>query len=537
MLSAILFFLLLFTPLIFLHELGHYVAARMCKVRVEAFSVGFGKVVWKTERWGTEWRLSAVPFGGYVKMAGENHSDDRQPDADELWAKSPWQRAFIAFAGPAVNLTLPILVITWFLLGGHHVVAPIIGGVNAGSAAARAGIQSGDRVLRVNGSDVDEWSDLSSLVSPAAGRALTLEIQRGDEVMELSATPDSKTVEDPLGGLKQRGMLGITSSPQAPVIIPKAGQKGLRPFDQITAVDGKKIHTLAQLQNALKGRSEAILQVRRDASRKPGERINKERAKSLEVPWQRTLEVAPFFGGAELVVEGTKDKSPAALIGLRAGDRITHVHGLKINTWSELEQHLLSSENFTAPIKVVRPVVEGEPEVLSMELGLREAEVKGPLRSSRQVMDHGIVRTFWHAPPTVEKRQLGLLGAMGVATARCVEITATMAEGLRRILVGRVSVKQIGGPVMLYDIASEVSKTSDSFWHWFNLLSLNLGLMNLLPVPVLDGGLILLSFIEILRRRPLTVAMREKANYVGLALVLTLMLTAVFNDLVRVFSS
>ena len=111
-----------------------------------------------------------------------------------------------------------------------------------------------------------------------------------------------------------------------------------------------------------------------------------------------------------------------------------------------------------------------------------------------------------------------------------------MTEGLRRILVGRVSLKQIGGPVMLYDIAAEVSKSSDTFWHWFSLLSLNLGIMNLLPVPVLDGGLILLSFIEILRRRPITVAMREKANYIGLAMVMALMVTAVVNDLLRVFT-
>ena len=169
----------------------------------------------------------------------------------------------------------------------------------------------------------------------------------------------------------------------------------------------------------------------------------------------------------------------------------------------------MSAPEQRGDVRVERMSGDGVVEVLTVTLSLREAEVDGPLRSSRKVMDHGILRTYWHAAPQAETIELGLISATVLATQRCAQIIGTMVEGLRRILVGRVSVKQIGGPVMLYDIAAEVSKTKDTFWHWFSLWSLNLGIMNLLPVPVLDGGLILLSGIEILRRRRLTVALRE----------------------------
>jgi len=534
-LSAIVFFLLLFTPLIFLHELGHYVAARMCRVRVEAFSVGFGRVIWKTQRWGTEWRLSAVPFGGYVKMAGENHADDRQPEADELWAKSPWQRAFIAFAGPAVNLFLPVIVFTWFLMSGHHIVAPIIGGVNAGSAAERAGIKRGDRLVKVGDQEVTGWSDLAGIIGPAAGRTLDVSVRRGDQTIQLQVTPDSRTVEDPLGGLKQRGMLGITSAAQAPFINPMHGDQQLEPFDRITKIDGQPMRTLNDLEVALAQSERAQLTIMRHSERQPGKRFNSKEAEEIVINWVRPSGVVGFpFEPVELLVEGVKANSSAQSIGLAAGDRIRAVDGMPIQTWGELEQHLLSAPKQRSEISVERRNSEGVAELLTMTLGLSEAEVEGPLRSSRKIMDHGILRTFWHASPKVETIQLGLIGAVSLATQRCTEIVVTMAEGLRRILVGRVSVKQIGGPVMLYDIAAEVAKTKDTFWHWFSLLSLNLGIMNLLPVPVLDGGLILLSAIEILRRKPLTVALREKANYIGLFLVLALMVTAIVNDVIRV---
>jgi regulator of sigma E protease len=277
----------------------------------------------------------------------------------------------------------------------------------------------------------------------------------------------------------------------------------------------------------------------RDLERGAGKRFDSKRAERLELDWKRPQpanEETSGFLPAELYVEGVKPGSPAEEAGLASGDRIISVIGTPITTWGELEQSLLSAKDQRGPIQVKRRNAEGVLATLSVTLALSEAEVAGPLRSSRKVMDHGIIRTFWHAAPKVETRKMSLPAAVVLATNRCVEIIVTMAEGLRRIMVGRVSLKQIGGPVMLYDIAAEVAKTNDAFWHWFSLLSLNLGLMNLLPVPVLDGGLILLSLVEILRRRPLTVAIREKANYVGLVLVLALMVTAVVNDLLRVFS-
>ena len=300
---------------------------------------------------------------------------------------------------------------------------------------------------------------------------------------------------------------------QAPFIAPRPGDDQHQAFDRVTQVDGKPIRTLHELKLALTDADTAELTIERDPQRQPGKRFVQAKAQEQQISWTRPPRGTGFpFEPVELLVEGVHATSPAHEAGL-AGDRIRAVDGVSIATWGELEQHLLSAPEQRGDVRVERMSGDGVVEVLTVTLSLREAEVDGPLRSSRKVMDHGILRTYWHAAPQVETIELGLISATVLATQRCAQIIGTMVEGLRRILVGNVSVKQIGGPVMLYDIAAEVSKTKDTFWHWFSLLSLNLGIMNLLPVPVLDGGLILLSGIEILRRRRRRPALCAKANY------------------------
>jgi regulator of sigma E protease len=533
--GALFTFLLIFTPLVFIHELGHYFVARWCGVKVEAFSVGFGRVLWRREAWGTEWRLAAIPLGGYVKLAGEQDASE-EADPDGLWSKSPLQRAAIAVAGPAVNLITPVFIFAAFLIAnGYTTVPPVIGTVAAGSAAEAANLRAGDRILAIDGDPLRTWDDLRQFVTDAAGKPLLLTIRRGEHQKIIKATPKSRTVEDALGGVIQRGMLGISSVRQSAVVTPTLELRDtpVRPFDHVVAIDGKPIADLGELYAALTGPTHHWT-VLRQRGRKVGHKIDPKKAKKLTFQWTRPSRENLGFAYAELVIEGVKPGSPAAATGLQVGDRILSVGGQPVRSWMSLDAALLNSPGYRADIDVARGA-----ERLTVALALKPASVSGPLRSKREVLDHGITRTFWHLPQTTEHRDMGLIDALIVGTEQCAAAIATMAEGLRRIAVGSVSASQIGGPVMLYDIAADVAEKADprTFWWWFALLSLNLGLMNLLPIPVLDGGLIMLSAIEIVRRKPLTLEARAKANTVGLVFVLGLMGLAIINDVVRLITS
>ena len=530
MISGLLFFLLLITPLVFLHELGHYLAARACGVKVEAFSVGFGKVLWQRTWRGTEWRISALPLGGYVKIAGEQMEEGEAPEPDSLFAKSPLERAFIAFAGPAVNLILPILVLMVFLMGrGHTYTLPIIGSVNVGSAAMKAGLKEGDRILEIDGEVIKSWNDLSGHIAPAAGRSINLVVRRGSRLKRIVAEPDSRLVPDPLGGQTRRGMLGISANPRGPVVLTTT-DCGLKDYDEVFEVDGKAIGSFTELWRGLRG-NRHLLKVRRYPPRKAGEPLDQAAAETLEVTWIRPMDGTLGFVYPELTVEGVKEGSSAAEQGLQAGDRIESAGGLSIRTWSELNQVLENSEDMTAKVRVRRG-----KEARTVSLSLKKRMVSAELRTEREIFEHGIITSSFIRSPQMETETLGVFSATAMATVQCYNFVSTMVEGLRRMVTGSVPLSQIGGPLMLYDIGKEASRSWDQFWWWFLLLSLNLGLMNLLPIPVLDGGLIMISLVEMIRRRPLSWEARVKANQVGLVLVLGLMGLAIINDVFRFLS-
>lgn len=525
--TAFIFFLLLITPLIFFHELGHYFACRICGVRVEAFSIGFGPVLWKREWRGTEWRLSALPLGGYVKIAGEQLAEGEEPEPDSLFAKSPLERAFIAFAGPLVNLLLPIIVLGAFLMArGHTFTLPIIGGISVGSAAAKAGLKEGDRILEIDDQAIKTWEDLSGHIAPAAGQALDVVVRRGQALRRLQVTPDSRLVEDPMGGQQRRGMLGISANPRGPIVLTTT-PCGLEDFDEVLEVDGRPVASFMELWRSLRGKKHQ-LKVRRYPSRVPGKGFDRSQATEHVVTWVRPIDGTLGFVYPELTVEALKPDGSAVKAGLKVGDRILSVGGLGIHTWSEFNQVLQNAENLTAELRVRR-----DGKAFKTPLTLEKREVAGELRTQRTVLDHGIIAATFIRAPQQKTERLGIVGSTYLATKQCINFIGTMIEGLRRMVVGTVPLSQIGGPLMLYDIGGEAAQSWDEFWWWFLLISLNLGLMNLLPVPVLDGGLIMLSLVEMVRRQPLSFEARIRANQIGLVFVLGLMGLAIINDLIR----
>lgn len=214
-------FLVMITPIVFFHELGHFLVARACGVRIETFSIGFGPAItsWH-DRWGTRWKIACIPLGGYVKFLGDENAAS-VPDRERLGQLSPserlvafpfkplWQRALIVAAGPAANFVLAIVILAAFLMAfGAYVIPAVVGGVVPKSAAAQAGFHPGDTILSVEGTSVQSFDDIRLLVWDRPGQALSVQIARAGKIIALHVTPRLTNV-DMVGGPQKVGQLGI----------------------------------------------------------------------------------------------------------------------------------------------------------------------------------------------------------------------------------------------------------------------------------------------------------------------------------------
>lgn len=220
-------FLFVLTVVVFFHELGHFMVARWCGVKVEAFSVGFGRELFgRTDKKGTRWKLSLIPLGGYVKFAGDENAAS-MPDHERVEAmseeeravafpaKAVWQRAAIVAAGPIANFLLSIAIFaTIFILFGRIVTAPVVDTVQPDSAAEAGGLKSGDVVLAVDGSEISTFSDLQRIVSGSADIPLILDVDRGGKVVTLTVTPQYRELKDQFGNVQRIGLLGVSRSLQ-----------------------------------------------------------------------------------------------------------------------------------------------------------------------------------------------------------------------------------------------------------------------------------------------------------------------------------
>src|SRR6201996_1218553 len=223
-------FLFVITVVVFFHELGHFLVARACGVKVDVFSVGFGREIFGwTDKSGTRWKVSWLPVGGYVKFAGDANAasiPDRTADfnlseaerARTLAFKPVWQRAAVAAAGPVANFILAIVLFTGLIFhNGHTVLAPIIGDVVKGSAAEAAGMRAGDRVTAIDGTKINDFEQMPQIISVSGGRTLNVDLLRAGKPLTLQVTPRATRMRDVLGDMGTNMVIGVHPSPNAPV--------------------------------------------------------------------------------------------------------------------------------------------------------------------------------------------------------------------------------------------------------------------------------------------------------------------------------
>lgn len=419
--------------LVFVHEFGHYAVAKLCGVRVEVFSLGFGKRLWGFRRGDTDYRISLLPLGGYVKMAGENPMEERTGDPGEFTSHPRWQRFLIAIAGPTMNIILAIVVLAIIFM--VHFEYPTywkkntpVAWVEPNSPAAAAGILPGDRILKIENITNPTWEQIIYRVALNPNQPVDVLLQRGGKPIPITLTPKAS-------GPEQVGTAGLV--PEGPVLVSSTEDKtpaeaaGMQHGDQLLSVNGHPVHSVLQFSEG---------------------------------------------------VQQTRD-APIDVTVLRAGQQLTF--------------HLV-------------------PQLLSDDAGTQRWRIGANL---------------------IEAKEVGKLPP-GHAFARSLDECKTNSllifELVGKMLQHKVSIRQMSGPIGITKLSGEAAKEGFlPLMGLMALISLNLAVFNLLPIPILDGGLMLMLVIEGTMRRDIKQEIKERVYQVAFVFLLIFAAVVIYNDLAK----
>ncbi len=441
-------FVVVLGVLVAFHEFGHFLMARWVGVRVLKFSLGFGPKLIGRQVGETEYLVSAVPLGGYVKLFGEEESDATSPEEQKrsFAHQNLWNKVLIVFGGPGFNFLLAYLIFAGWLATGAPLfvpsfkdLTPDVEALKPGSPADAAGLNVGDRVLRVNEKDIATRTELFDAVARSNGRPLTLDVRRNSQVKTLVVTPAATTVRE----------------------------------------DGKDVTVY-----------------------------------SLGIE-----ETAP-------VMTAVMHGSPAMAAGFREGDRVVAIEGQAIHSWAQMTGLVKERPNRPLKVDVNR---DGQVVTLTVTPALEKAVVNGKAVEIGKIGVSGPGRSLIRAANPFLAVWHGLEATWGWT-----ELTTV---GIYKMIVGEISSKNIGGPLTIASISGEAgAQGMSSVVFLIAILIINLGVLNLLPIPILDGGHLLFFLIEAVLRKPLGDRQRELAQQVGLLLLVCIMVFAFWNDIERLIA-
>jgi len=434
----VLWLLVLIGVMINIHEAGHYFAARWFDVKIDAFSFGFGTRLFGFRRGETDFRFSAIPFGGYVKMAGEQATDDNVDDPRAFMAKPRWQRLIIAFAGPFMNIVLAVSILTGMYMVKYERVSDAdlqanIGHVMADSPAAKAGIQDGDRIVKMDGVVNPTWDDIVPREETGAYQPMHLTIERNGQKFDTTVTP---ALSEKLGigyaGWDERGEIQFAGvEPGYP-----AEKAGIKEGDLLISVNGQPVHSRIKFH-----------QITENSNGKP---LDLEFLRNGE---KHQITVQPVL--AKL------DGPERWMIGVKAETKLT----------------IISSR-------------------LSLPAALQES-----------LLENG-------------------KGAM------------LMERVLAGMVERRMSAKNLTGPIGMIKVSGDAARLGPgAFLGLMAMVSLQLAIFNLLPIPVLDGGTILMLLIEMTMRKDLSLNVKEMVFKVGFVCIMMLVAFVIYNDISRYLPS
>ncbi|MHB8845581.1 MAG: RIP metalloprotease RseP [Nitrospirota bacterium] len=425
---TLVYFLIVIGILVFVHEFGHFIMAKRAGVRVEKFSLGMGPRLFGYKKGDTDYVISALPLGGYVKMAGENPDEESTGAPDEFPSKTVWQRAKIAAAGSLTNIAVAFLLMPLVFMVGTYAEGPAkVGYVEKGSPAEKAGFQAGDVIEEINGRRISDWTKALSLIAVNPDTNVTVTLDRSGEKKVLALRPEAATEL-------------------------RIGSAGLIP----------------------------------------------------DMP----AEIGRLRPGL-----------PAEKAGIKVGDKVLAVNGTTIYHWNQFSLMVKESG--------------GKDLVLQIERAGKREE-----RTIRPVMDGG--RYVIGVEPAVRLvfKKYGFIESVQMGFAKTIETADLTLITLKKLFTFSLSIKTLGGPVMIAQMSGQAASAGlSSFLGLMATISLSLGMLNLLPIPVLDGGMLLFLAIEAIRKKPLSQKVMEVSQSIGAALLITLIVVVSYNDVMRLFFS
>jgi regulator of sigma E protease len=416
--------------MILIHELGHFWAALAVGVRVETFSLGFGPRLFGFRRGHTDFRVSAIPFGGYVRMLGDQPGDEHALDPHSFQSKARWQRAVVIVAGPLMNILLAVGLVTGLYMAKYpKELDTVITGVVPDSPAARAGLREGDRIVQFGDDHKPTWDLIVSQELVSAGRPLHIVVERKGKPLSFTVTPQM----DPKEGV---GQMGIIAEPNTQV-----------------------------------------------GDLKPG--------------------------------------GPAQQAGLKKGDLFLSANGVKVFSAMTVRQTVIHSGGKPVTFEVLH---DGKPTDF----------VVTPRANSDPAMPYQI-GVFFQIP--VQWSKLSFADAFSRSIEMNERNATTMFQVLAGVLERRVSPKSFSGPIGIAQMSSEAA--SQGAWMYLSLMafvSLQLAIFNLLPIPILDGGTLLLLLIEMLMQREVSIQVKETVFKLGFVFLMMLVVFVIYNDITKVLT-
>lgn len=453
-------FIILLGILVFVHEFGHFIIARMLGVKVVAFSIGFGKELWShTDKKGTCWKISAIPLGGYCQFLGD--ADASSSTSDKALAKlskkekamafplqKTWKKLLIVVAGPLFNYLLAILIfIGIFFAYGRMVHPSVVGGVIEVGAAAEAGIVKGDEILSINGKPTPDFQTLSNEVMLSQSDEADVEIKR-----PITVTLQTEELEVEQCNVTQK---------------------------------------------------EKLIGVRSIAAN-----INPETGEKERVP---------------VIIDYVMVDSPADKAGIVKGDVLESINGVELKYFDELKQYVEQHSDENLEIKGHR--------MLNLKVTLKDTDYEGDVGGKTKRRMLGVQST----PEMAFSEKLSFTEAVTAGFQEAYDITAMTLRGVWQMITGQRGGKDVGGIIRIAEMSGDVSKTGGliGFVYFMALLSVNLGLINLFPIPVLDGGNIVIFLIEMIIGRDLKENIKDYIFKFGLLIILAIMLLATWNDILH----
>lgn len=543
-------FIVILTVIVFVHEFGHYFVAKIFGVKIEEFSIGFGKEIFGfNDKTGTRWKVSCLPLGGYVKMFGDMDPASA-PDTEKIkkftkeeeklafHSKSLPVKAAVVSAGPIANFLLAIAILTFtYLSNGRPVNIPEVSYVQENSPAATAGIQAGDIIIEMDGEKVDDVNDVQRIISINTGTPVDIKVRRNDKLIDTIANVELNDAKSIFGDDIKVPFLGIRYSSMIIPVIDEvqtnsaAEEAGLKKGDLITQIDFQKIKSFSDIVNIISennGTPVTITAKRKEivtleATPKLSEKIDRQGNKTHES--LLGLRVKRFEGDnfdvkqAAPQIDSVKPGSPADVAGIKPGDLILTINEKGINSFADVQKIITDSTDKTLSIQIER---------LSPFSTIATPKITTYTDENGAEKNRALLGIQAQTKPKVD---LGLASSVKYATIQTYDYAKMTLKAIGQMVTGSRNATEISGPIGIAKYSGQSFERGIDTVLWFIvILSVNLGLINLFPIPVLDGGHLFYYAIEAVRGKPLADRYQQYGFRFGLILIVALAIFAVIND-------